>query len=884
MIESLIDNVIALVCGAKIAQLTEHARGKDELEEGGKHVEILVADRMTTGAGRLPFVLLLDQTEGESKNRYPARLEETRGVSQGTRAMGFAAHVYYSTRTRCVNRSPPKISGGKMKKLFWLIGLIVLVVVVGPSVVIAGSPLNGSAASVFFVQNTSASYSANCTYTVYNNLGAVASTQSFTVAPNDRKVVSMVDVTGINPGTRGTGKVNCDQPVAVLSLYSNPPAGGLNSSGAAFEGKTASTGPWYAPENYYNYSGFYSELVVYNTSDWSTTWVTATFYDPSGNQVGSCTHSWIPAHTSTTFTMPCGSMTSNVSYSAVINSSDAVVPVVNWYRLDSPALGTYSPISVGSTIVQIPYVMNNYLGFNTALTVQNVGTQPTDITVSYSTGGGETRYGVAPNGVALFFPGNGGVVNTWASAVVTAMQPLVAIENESGPNNRAGSFTGFSGGLQTAYAPNMFYHFSGFNSSVTCQNVGGGGPTDMTISYSGIVTTTTKTNVQPAQSVVFYDADMFSDPAAFLGGWSGAAKVVSSSQPIACVVAIDQNDSPYSTVNMDQTYIYNAFRSVDTATTLYLPMLFAPTVDSRFAIVAARDASGHVDGLGDENRLGLVTGQYSSYEAIDELTKIQVIRTKGFLDSGGASYPPCVWDEVYERVLSPTVCSGWISSHLGKEWIIGNEPEQPYVNGGDALCVAPLSYSCGRYAEMFYNVRQFIRNNDSSAFIIPASWSSNGEMCSNFNDTEGLWIEKYNATYYDAQLGRIFYAHGPIDVNAWSYHSYYFQDDTRLTCFVSGLNTKRNEGKIVNPIDNIRITEVAYDHLVGCAWNHLDTTNCTLEIVTMLNLLPRLRLRTDVSRWYWFQSRSELIYSDDLMLTPAGKCYKQIARQPWCFP
>ncbi len=780
-----------------------------------------------------------------------------------------------------------------MKKLFWLIGLIVLVGVVGPSAAIAGSPLNGSASSVFFVQNTSASYSANCTYTIYDANGNVASTQSFTVAPNERKVVSMADVTGITAGTRGTGKVACDQPVAVVSLYSNPPAGGLNSEGAAFEGKVASTGLWYAPENYYNYYGFYSELVVYNTSDWSTTWVTATFYDPSGNQVGSCTHSWIPAHTATTFTMPCGSMTSNVNYAAVINSSDPVVPVVNWYRLDSPVLGSYSPALAESITADFPYVMNNYYGFNTAMTVMNAGTQSTNITVLYystTSGaviGSETRYGVTPNGVAIFFTGDRGFNNSWASASVFSnnSQPLVAIENEGGPNNRAGSFTGIPRGqiVQTTYAPNMFYHFSGYNSSITCQNTGSG-VTDMTITYSGIVTTTTKTNVQPNQSVVFYDADMFSDRYYFPGGWSGSAKVTSSSSiQIACVVAIDQNDSPYSTKNMDQTYVYNAFRGVDAATTVYLPMLFAPTVDSRFEIVAGAGQ----EGLGDENRLGLVAGQFESFSGIDEATKIQTIRTKGFIGSG--PYPPCVWDEVNEKVYPdqmppyPTTCADWIRGHPGKEWVIGNEPEGPYSNGGDALCVAPLSYTCGRYSEMFYNVRQFIRANDSTAFIIPASWSSNGEMCSNFNDAEGLWIEKYNVTYYDAQLGRIFYAHGLIDVNAWSYHSYYFRDDTRLTCFVNGLNAKRDAGKIVNPIDNIRITEVAYDHLVGCAWNPLDTSNCKLEIGTMLDLMPLLRDRTDVSRWYWFHSRSELIYSD-LTLTPAGKCYKQIARQPWCFP
>ncbi len=784
-----------------------------------------------------------------------------------------------------------------MKKLLWLISLLLLVGVVGPSAAIAGSPLNGSAASVFFVQNTSASYSANCTYTIYDANGNVASTQSFTVAPVDRKVVSMADVTGIAAGTRGTGKVHCDQSVAVVSLYSNPPAGGLNSSGAAFEGKGwFSSGTWYAPENYNNYSGYYSEIVVYNTSD-SSAAVTIRFYDPSGNQVGTCLNLAVLAHTATAFT-PCGSLVANVNYSAVISSNVPVVPVVNWYTLTNPQLGSYLPLPGGYSTVYIPYAMNNYLGFNTALTVMNVGTQSTNITVTYYSSangavvGSETQYNIAPNGTALFFTGGRGFDNNWASAVVTNSggQPLIAIENEGGPNNRAGSFTGIPiGSSQNNYAPNMFYHFSGYNSSITCQNTGWGA-TDMTIYYSGIVTPTTQTNVQPNQSVVFYDANMFSDPNAFPGGWTGAARVFGNSMPIACVVALDQNDSAtYSNANMDQTYVYNAFSNSDTALDAYLPMLFAPTVDSRFAIVADVASAG----LADEDRLGLVTGQYASYAGIDEATKIQTIRTKGFLGSG--PYPPCVWDEVNEKVYPdqmppyPTTCADWIRGHPGKEWVIGNEPDNTYGNGGDALCnVYGGGYHCGKYSEMFYNVRQFILAKDSTALIFPASWSSS-DKCNDFSTTNGLWVDEYNNGYHDDVLNKDFPRHGSINVNAWNFHSYYFQDDASLTCFVNGLNQKRNElnnqgqSKIVNPIDNVRITELAYDWAYGCTRSP-SPSNCLLEIITMQNVIPRLRARADVSRWYWFTSRAELIYGGETpTLTPAGKCYKQLARQPWCF-
>ncbi len=688
---------------------------------------------------------------------------------------------------------------------------------------LAGSPLNGPASSVFFVQNTGI-FPASCTYTLYDAFGNLASSQSFSVGVDERKVVSIADTTGINPGTSGTGQVNCGyQPVAVVSLYSNPPVGGLNSSGAAFEGKGSPSGTWYAPENYNDYYGYSSHIVVYNTSG-STANASARFYDPSGNVVGDC-GSAVPAHAAIMIEpRGCGTVTNNVNYSAVIYGSAGLVPVVNWYALNNPQSGSYSPVSAGSATVYIPYVMNNYLGFNTALTVQNVGSVPTDITVTYSGWGSETKRGIAPKAAALFFPPAPPANSpAWTSAWVTSSgQPLVAIENEGGPNNRAGSFTGFAGGTRTAYVPNMFYHFSGYNSSVTCQNVGSTA-TDLTITYLGTGKSATIANLQPLQSWPFYNADQF------LEGWSGAAKVTSTYQPIACVVAIDQNDAPYSTTNMDQTYIYSAFSDQDTATPVYLPLLFSPSADAR---ASEQNAEGNVNA---DNALRLQPwyGSYSGYAQNPSigLPTMVLVRTRQYLcawqtynrDTGyyTTSCTPN-WTNSQGRVIQPPVhvctfdlatndiiasnqwntypgftCQDWVkglagqSQHTGLLWTIANEPEAGFLSGGEVQICYPeptgnnppqglpanqVSH-CPRLATMYNTMRNYIKGWDSSAKVLLPAWAStnvtDGPL---MNNREGQFVTDYNdrvcATdpfgYYCSPPYGTLYAEG------WGYHFYQY--------------------------------------------------------------------------------------------------------------
>ncbi len=609
----------------------------------------------------------------------------------------------------------------------------------------AGSPLYGPANSVFFVQNGSTAL-ATCTYTLYDAFGTGGVPQTFTVPANDRRAISIADITGISLNTSGTAEVNCNQPVVVVSLYSNPPTGGTNSSGAAFEGRANTSGTWYAPENYNDYYGYSSHIIVYNTSSSNAT-ASARFYDPSGNVVGDCGLG-VPAHAAVMIEpRGCGSVANNVSYSAVIYSSSGLVPVVNWYALNNPQLGSYTPVSAGASTLYIPYVFNNFYGFNTALIVQNLGSTTTNITVWYYNGTSETKSGIAPNAAALFFPSGFVPANSSTSAWVTNSnsQPLAAIENEGGPNNRAGSFTGFSAGSLTAYAPHMAYNFVGYDSSITCQNVGSSA-TNLTINYIGTSVSSTFTNVQPRESKTFWDNLQFPN------GWSGAAKVTSTSQPIACVVAMDQNKSPYfSTTNMDQTYLYNAFTSQDLGTNVHLPLLFA-----------GRQPKQGLPRLSNNNRRFMAEWGY-------------VYLPPSSVIPGVDSVPMVGTGCTAEELISGTRQLGGNS-----QWILGfNEPENIIVDDPSTPCDERVKFDAqgnlnyGRMADLWHQFEAKITSGSWSGKLLVSPAPVNGsygldtnplQLMLNYYQSKGWGTPRFDALAVHDYFGD--FADGQSKVNA----------------------------------------------------------------------------------------------------------------------
>jgi hypothetical protein len=213
-------------------------------------------------------------------------------------------------------------------------------------------------------------------------------------------------------------------------------------------------------------------------------------------------------------------------------------------------LYAYNPFGGGTTLAYAPVIMNNYYGYNTALTVQNLGSSSTAVTVTYSSGLVKTAT-VAGNSSQLFYTPNEGLAVGFigGAKIQSSSQPIVALVNESSGSNRAASYEGFKAGSLTANAPIVLKRYYSYSTSITCQNVGSGN-TNITVTYSNAATESLS-NVAANNSAVFYQPNMAGLPDAF----NGSAVITSSSQPIVCVVNEDQVSN---TASQDWLYSYDA--------------------------------------------------------------------------------------------------------------------------------------------------------------------------------------------------------------------------------------------------------------------------------------------------------------------------------------
>ncbi len=420
-------------------------------------------------------------------------------------------------------------------------------------VVTADTPAPGGPfATAFRVQNLG-SAEASCSYAFYDASGTAAYTSSPTlINPGDSMFVYVPNVLGLASGTY-SAVVSCSQEVAAVANFAD------SDSGASHRGISSPGTTWYAPGIYDNYYDYYSTIIVQNATA-SEVDVTVEIYAPGGSTpVATQTASNVPGYAAVSFEQEgLTELVDNVAYSAKITGTGNVAPIANIYGRGSVdnQLFSYNPIGSGGTTIYAPVIMNDYYGYVTALTVQNIGTATTHVTVTYGTG--QTWEGdvAANSSVPLYTPASGIPTSTLTSAVVESTsaglgaQPIIVLVNEANNYNRAASYLGFDSGATQVRAPIVMRRYYDYNTSVTCQNVGGGSTT-MTLQYGGVGGSNVSPSIPVGGTHLFYQPNdsLISD------GFLGSA-TITASQPIVCVVNEDQNEGVLATTFMDQLYAY----------------------------------------------------------------------------------------------------------------------------------------------------------------------------------------------------------------------------------------------------------------------------------------------------------------------------------------
>jgi hypothetical protein len=281
--------------------------------------------------------------------------------------------------------------------------------------------------SQLVVQNAGAA--ADITFQFFDATGAsVATYVASSVAANASAIVELDTLTpttgSIPSGFGGSVKVTSSSNLAgmVNNMTSSEP--GVLQTYNAFTAADGG-GTLYAPALFNNYYGYVSSLQVQNVGSVSTD-ITVTYSDGIVK-----TATGVGPNQAALFYQPTEGHASGWSGSATVTSTAADVVAVA-AQLSSVKASNYNAAAGGTTEVSAPALFKSFYGYDTALTVMNVGSVATDISVSYSDGLSASATNVQPGDSAQFFQFTEGHASGWSgSATVTSSAaPIMGVVNE----------------------------------------------------------------------------------------------------------------------------------------------------------------------------------------------------------------------------------------------------------------------------------------------------------------------------------------------------------------------------------------------------------------------------------------------------------------------
>ena len=361
--------------------------------------------------------------------------------------------------------------------------------------------------------------------------------------------------------------VSSTQPVVASVQTSSVASATAPWSAFAYEGVSAqNTGTTlYFPGNYKNYFSFFSEIVLQNAGSADTT-ASVEFFNQAGTKLGSTVNlGTIGLNRAVTFAMsdaifnalPSGN--TNGIFGAKVTSTGNVplAGIVNiWATNPTNKTASYNAFTTGTTTLYAPSLSNNYYGFASALTVQNVDQQNSaNIRIAYSNGRTEDVT-LAPNAARAFYqPANtnlpsGNTNGVFSAKVTTTGGSIVGLVSYSAPpelnnNNAIGDFASYNCPPQaTAQVnlPNVLSNYFGFFTNVTVQNTGAN-TANITLEYSTGQTWTVE-NV-PANGVANFihlnpNGTTIENP---LGQRATVSAVAKTSDPTGSLVAVIQHNT-----------------------------------------------------------------------------------------------------------------------------------------------------------------------------------------------------------------------------------------------------------------------------------------------------------------------------------------------------
>ena len=274
-----------------------------------------------------------------------------------------------------------------------------------------------------------------------------ACTDSATVKPNASQTFDQSADTCLSAGYVGAAQVTADKDIVVTVMQVTSDSSGLMPSLLAYNGFTTELTAPVMPLVTSGYYGSGTGIQIQNTGG-SSTDVTLTYTPSAGFPGASCTEmKTIAAGNSETFGFPMGAScltdagsggsaafvgSAKVTTNSASQNLVAIVNQITVGTSTAAAYGAFSPADATDT-VSLPLVMDRNYGIFTGISVANVGTNPTDISCTFS----GTTYTVSATdvqpGESLTDVQNNKIASGYAGSAICESdngEPIAAVVNQ----------------------------------------------------------------------------------------------------------------------------------------------------------------------------------------------------------------------------------------------------------------------------------------------------------------------------------------------------------------------------------------------------------------------------------------------------------------------
>lgn len=285
---------------------------------------------------------------------------------------------------------------------------------------------------------------------------------------------------------------------------------------------------------------WFTSYMIQNLDTLNPASVVVSYYDSNGTRIAGADKSLtIPAGGQVTVVQYTDDPALSGMFSAVVSSDRPLAVIVNQqtaptgltYMRSTPPFASYTGFESGATQMTLPEIMHNWYGYYTEFFVQNVGTGPANVGVTYYPGmagaSGVTQNVNIPQYASHRFsqkdmsslraPGGTYVGRFIGSAVITSTQPIVAVVNEHNEGARKlFTYNGFSSGATDLVCPSILRGHYRWYTSLSIANPSLSQAATVTITYYADTqyslpealrgTTVVKTfTIDPGKSLTRYD-------------------------------------------------------------------------------------------------------------------------------------------------------------------------------------------------------------------------------------------------------------------------------------------------------------------------------------------------------------------------------------------